>query len=34
VAVDELVPAGKAAMAMAAYANGRRADAAYAAVPA
>jgi methionyl-tRNA formyltransferase len=30
IAVDELVPAGKPAMTMEAYANGRRADAAYA----
>jgi methionyl-tRNA formyltransferase len=30
IAVDELVPAGKSAMTMEAYANGRRADAAYA----
>jgi hypothetical protein len=30
IAVDELVPAGKNAMTMDAYANGRRADAAYA----
>jgi methionyl-tRNA formyltransferase len=34
VAVDDLVPAGKPAMSMDAYANGRRADAAYVAVPA
>ena len=34
VAVDDVVPAGRAAMSMAAYANGRRIDATYAAVPA
>ncbi len=34
VAVDELVPAGRGPMSMEAYANGRRADATYLAVPA